>query len=212
MKFVDNLKENIKPNMAIDESDDKETIGILADDLNISSSTEGSMFSSTETFDQTDNRENDQNITNVSNRKMNRTNKRGSDVLRERYEKRIVFRQESYKDIEQIGIDFFNDSKKCIRKKISPMSHSKRFWLTVKFFNDTRTGYSQSSICQLFGLNTNSVRAFVKKYKANSDNIKHLMGMFRGLSPIEMPLTRKRFYDTLMMYAMNVEQVKAMRK
>lgn len=127
-------------------------------------------------------------------------------VAKAEYEKRKMFRAEHERDIRAICRDFFICSVEELRSKITPMSHSMRYWLCVKFFNDAKFGLlhnklSQATLCKLFGLNVNSVRDYIRLGNLNSENMYAKLLECRGMSPIESSHRRDRKIQILLKYA-----------
>lgn len=103
------------------------------------------------------------------------------------------------KSINEEDLTYFYDTLENIKSKITPMTHSKRFWLSVKFFHTSIPSLSQNKMCELFGIGTRSVKEFYDKHPGKT------FTDFNGLAPIETIQNRKRFKNVFKKLALNYE-------
>lgn len=128
--------------------------------------------------------------------------KLGEGLISKTICKRRMLCHTSFEDVNSVDVSFFEQEQEIILKKINGSefvnekgysdndgwTHSKRFWVAVKFFNSKReTGYSQTEICKILGVSRHVIKKFRLKGSIND------LPMYSGLSPIEMPKIRNKF-------------------
>lgn len=120
---------------------------------------------------------------------------------------RMMMERVTKDEINKFTETFFEGTDVEIKRKVTPMCHSKRFWLAVKFYNSPLVlakVKSKVNLCeQLLGITVANVKKFFtvkdSKSKGPSD--------YDGLSPVENdPAVYLRF-DVYFKFALNLEYI-----
>lgn len=156
------------------------------------------------------NKENKKSGNGVSQKGRNAT----ENVKRERYRvlkrkvkglpRRKMMVKEEKEGIDAIEESFFEVEEDEIWRRVERMSHSKRFWLAVKFYKEEPANYSGTSICHIFGVSRSVIRRFVKtKGIGNFEE-------YGGYAPCETLENRGKVKsrEFFRVYASNVEELK----
>lgn len=137
-------------------------------------------------------KQNDNSVSHLNKKSVNINSKKTKDV---QLEKRNMFIPITQVELDSYNLDFLKGDEENIRKKISGMCHSLRFWLAAKFSGSlTRTkGLAKSGtmtivkICRLLGIDNNSFRKFFSK----PENQSKVPSDFDGYSPLEFHNLKK---------------------
>lgn len=124
----------------------------------------------------------------------------------EKFELRNVFVRILPEDLEKYPMDYLKGNKERVRREISEMCHSLRFWLAAKI-NGTEPGtpgakpsgaLSQAAVCRQLGISPNSFKSYKPKIKLKTSLD------FDGLSPLEFDcLTKSSLFKKIKEIALN---------
>lgn len=125
--------------------------------------------------------------------------------------KRIMCKKIGLSDVENVNINFFENSKRVIEVKIGKMCHAQRYWLATKFFilsQENKLNMSQNKIGELFGISRAAIWKFLKKNKIG--NMREMIEKFGYMSPAEF---NPRFhFKYIKDMASNFEEIKSIFK
>lgn len=131
------------------------------------------------------------------------------NVFREKKE-RIMFVPVTLAEIEMVNENFFRNSDKVMKFKISKMVHAKRYWLALKFYLlcskgeiDSKINVSINDIDRIFGFRRQSLKKYV--HKNGMSTLAEMIEKCNNLSPTECEWKRQKAYITK--YASNYEQL-----
>lgn len=128
--------------------------------------------------------------------------------MEDKIERREMYIKICSGDLENYTSEFLHGPEEEVRAKISPMCHSMRYWLAIKFCG-TMSGavgmrklgvLTQSRVCNLLGIPFKSFRNLKKKYASKTPDD------FAGYSPLEYQnLKRCTQLGTILEYASNLD-------
>lgn len=146
------------------------------------------------------------NILKKDSKKVKKIN--GKPKKEENFEKRIMMKKETQESLDFITNNFFYQSFSLMKNAVKSMSHSKRFWLCVKFYDSQANeinNYSIKKLCDIFGISRACLFKHVRKIKRENLTIED----YDGFSPVECEKVRQRFFNTFKKFASNFDELVA---